>query len=59
LESNQRKKSNVAESVLGITTRQEKKPWYDDERRRAVERSNEVRIKMIIAVQELMQRSIN
>jgi hypothetical protein len=35
----------VAESVLGKTTRKEKKPWYDDEGRRAVERRNEARIK--------------
>jgi hypothetical protein len=39
--------SNVAQSVLGKTVRQEKKPWYNDECRRAVQRRNEVRLKMI------------
>jgi hypothetical protein len=39
--------SNVVEIVLGKTTKQEKKPWYDNECRRTVERRNEARIKMI------------
>jgi hypothetical protein len=39
--------SNAAQSVLGKTVRQEKKPWYDEECRRAVQRRNEVRLKMI------------
>jgi hypothetical protein len=39
--------SNVAESVLSKTTMQEKKSWYDDECRRAVERRHKVRNEMI------------
>jgi hypothetical protein len=35
--------SNVAESLLGKTTRQEKKPWYNDECRRTVKRRNDNR----------------
>jgi hypothetical protein len=53
------KMSNVAESVLGKTTRQEKKPWYDENAEERWKEEMKRESKRLIIVRELIQRSIN